>query len=96
MNKQELDEKIKIIVCINTSLNKANITENNCQYGQWDCIHKKKCWEKVEHITQACAKHFLERIVKDATDCDCGDGSFKVVPLDLVRKIFDSTTQDKK
>ena len=83
MNKQELDEKI---------IDTIESIEAHVDMNYDMCAFDKKAY--LLDITQACAKHFFERIEKKAISED--EGSIRVVVLDDICKIFDSTTQDKK
>ncbi len=97
MNKQELDERIRKLYCIEAFPNVINCGT---------CTRKKFCENETQKIIQVCAKYyasiFLERIEYvdgypedefDNLKLEKGDC---VMKLSDIKKIFDSTTQDKK
>ena len=104
MNKQELDEKIKQIF-------NSECTRRWKEQGIWNyCGHPMPCpkhtdiifwkYDVGKQITKACAKHFFERIEGLPTRKGIEEkGGWQRMDLKSfvdIKKVFDSTTQDKK
>ncbi len=95
MNKKELDERIRKLYCIEAFPNVINCGT---------CTRKKFCEKETQKIIQVCAKYyasiFLERIeglpARKGIEEKGGWQRTDLISFVDIKKVFDSTTQDKK